>query len=126
MPLLTTPANQQGWPDVVAKEVTENLHKFVSSVYVTIGQMKGQTLLPLPPPSTMPTMQPEQKLQDQDRVHILESAIVTWTKQIKNVLKADPDAPLKVSLPVMQADCSCRDVHGQYIDGKHMVQARNV
>lgn len=31
MPLLTTPANQQGWPDVVAKEVTENLHKFVSN-----------------------------------------------------------------------------------------------
>lgn len=31
MPLLTSPANQQGWPDVVAKEVTENLHKFVSN-----------------------------------------------------------------------------------------------
>lgn len=30
MPVLTAPANQQGWPDVVAKEVSENLHKFVS------------------------------------------------------------------------------------------------
>ncbi len=27
MPLLTMPANQQGWPDVVAKEVTENLRE---------------------------------------------------------------------------------------------------
>ncbi|PNW78281.1 hypothetical protein CHLRE_09g403800v5 [Chlamydomonas reinhardtii] len=98
MPVLTAPANQQGWPDVVAKEVTENLHKFVSNVFVTIGQMKGQTLLPLPPQNTVPTLQPEQSmhsLKDQDKIHILESAIVTWTKQIKNVLKADPDAPLK-------------------------------
>ncbi len=68
----------------------------LSAVFVTIGQMKGQTLLPLPSQTTMPTMQPEQGLKDQDKIHILESAIVTWTKQIKNVLKADPDAPLKV------------------------------
>lgn len=31
VPMLTAPVNQQGWPDVVAKEVTENLHKFVSN-----------------------------------------------------------------------------------------------
>eukprot|EP00955_Chlamydomonas_euryale_P098697 365162-Chlamydomonas_euryale.AAC.21 len=31
MPLLTSPANQEGWPDVVAKEVTDNMHKFVSN-----------------------------------------------------------------------------------------------
>ena len=31
----------------------------------------------------------------QDKIHILEGAIVTWTKQIKNVLKADPDTPLR-------------------------------
>jgi len=31
VPMLTSPVNQQGWPDVVAKEVTENLHKFVSN-----------------------------------------------------------------------------------------------
>src|SRR5688572_26742317 len=38
MPILTAPANQQGWPDVVAKEVTENLHKFVSN-----GEQPGST-----------------------------------------------------------------------------------
>ena len=31
MPLLTAPERQQGWPDVVAKEVNENMHKFVSN-----------------------------------------------------------------------------------------------
>lgn len=75
------------------------------AVLITIGQMKGQTLLPLPPQSTMPSVQPEQGMKDQDKIHILESAIVTWTKQIKNVLKADPDAPLKVRCTVHGVAC---------------------
>jgi dynein heavy chain len=49
----------------------------------------------LPLPSSEP--QQEQALRDKDKIHILESAIITWTKQIKSVLKADPDAVLKVS-----------------------------
>lgn len=102
MPLLTSTANQQGWPDVVAKEVTENLHKFVSNVQVTIGQTKGQTVLTLPAQSTLPgsaSSHPAStepiSLKDQEKIHILESAIVTWTKQIKTVLKASADAPAK-------------------------------
>lgn len=34
--------------------------------------------------------------EDHDRIHILESCVVTWTKQIKTVLKSDPDEPLKL------------------------------
>lgn len=45
-------------------------------------------------------IKPPSLFNQQDKIHILESAIVTWTKQIKNVLKADPDAPLKVG-------CAC-------------------
>ena len=33
--------------------------------------------------------------EDHDRIHILESCVVTWTRQIKTVLKADPDDALK-------------------------------
>lgn len=39
MPLLTSPAQQVGWPDVVAKEVNENMHKFVSNG--AEGEMNG-------------------------------------------------------------------------------------
>ena len=28
---------------------------------------------------------------DKERVHVLETAVVTWTRQIKNVLKLDPE-----------------------------------
>lgn len=31
LPVLANPSNQQGWPDVVAKEITDNLHKFIAS-----------------------------------------------------------------------------------------------
>jgi hypothetical protein len=31
LPLLTHHGNQQGWPEIVAKEVTENLHRFVAN-----------------------------------------------------------------------------------------------
>lgn len=31
LPLLTASSNQDGWPEVVAREVSENLHKFVDA-----------------------------------------------------------------------------------------------
>lgn len=48
LPLLTSPNNQVGWPDVLSKEVSDSLHKFTANIFVTIGQTKGQTMLPLP------------------------------------------------------------------------------
>eukprot|EP00879_Flechtneria_rotunda_P005416 GHRR01005708.1.p1 GENE.GHRR01005708.1~~GHRR01005708.1.p1 ORF type:complete len:1495 (+),score=578.36 GHRR01005708.1:300-4784(+) len=92
LPLLTTSSNQEGWPDVVAKEVSENLHKFVAQVNVSIGEAKGQTVLPLP---ATDMQQQDQAAKDKAKIHILENTVVTWTKQIKHCLKADPDAALK-------------------------------
>lgn len=77
---------------VISKEVTENLHRYLAQLYICIGHTRGRTLLPLPPsePSTI-----EKAARDKDRVHVLESAVVMWTRQIKNVLKMDPEALLK-------------------------------
>ena len=94
--ILSNPLNQHGWPGVVTKEVTENLHKFIANMYMTIGQTKGKTLLPLPSGSDLG--EGDKQTRDKDRIHVLESAVVTWTRQIKNVLKADPEAALKEGL----------------------------
>ena len=128
LPMITNPANQVGWPEVITKEVVENLHKFIANVYVTIGQTKGKTLLPLPPAeaggmssgssdggsvesaspgkendgvsgnavadATSAGKKSEAK-SDADQIHALESAVVTWTRQIKGVLKTDPETALK-------------------------------
>ncbi|CAD7696266.1 unnamed protein product [Ostreobium quekettii] len=60
-------------------------------VLVLIGQSKGQTVLPLP----QSAFQEDKSMKLKDKVHILESAAVTWAQQIKNVLNADPEAALK-------------------------------
>ena len=59
---------------------------------LAVGHSKGETLLPLPP-LELPSADRASK--DKERVHVLETAVVTWTKQIKNVLKLDPEHALK-------------------------------
>jgi dynein heavy chain len=69
----------------------DKFHNFLAHIYVTIGQVKGRTLLPLPPQDVTTS----DKTSSKDKAHILEGAIITWTKQIKNVLKQDPESALK-------------------------------
>jgi len=92
LPLLTNSHNQAGLPEVVIKDLMEYLHKLVAAIYVTIGHSKGETLLPLPP---MELPSADRASKDKERVYVLETAVVTWTKQIKNVLKLDPEQVLK-------------------------------
>ena len=88
LPLISSPANQEGLPDIVAKGVLDSFHQLMASTYVTIGQTKGRTLLPLPSIDETPG-------HDRERVHVLESAVVMWSNQIKNVLRMDPEASMK-------------------------------
>ena len=92
LPLLTNPHNVQGLPEVVISDLMESFHRLVGSIYVTIGHTKGETLLPLPP---LEVAAADRAAKDKDRVHALETSVVTWTKQIKNVLKLDPEHALK-------------------------------
>ncbi len=43
-----SPWAQDGWPDVISKEVSESFDSFLGSTYTTIGAVAGKTLLPLP------------------------------------------------------------------------------
>jgi dynein heavy chain len=106
-PLITNSQNQEGWPEVISKEITENFHRFLANTYITIGRTIGKTLLPLPPeergpgipdPGQVPAGSLEKTTghpKDKDGVHILENAVVTWTRQIKNVLRQEPEDLLK-------------------------------
>jgi len=95
LPLISSPANQQGWPDVVANEVTELFHRTVSAMYIAMGQAQGKTMLPLPPAQ----MLVDGGTGSKDKIHVLETAVVTWTTQIKNVLKLDPEHVLQSGHP---------------------------
>jgi dynein heavy chain len=94
MPLLCNPINQEGWSELVTKDVMESMNTFVSNIQITLGQTEGRTCLPLPVdfnPEKMGASAQEHK----DRVHALEGCLIVWTKQIKNVIKQDPEDILK-------------------------------
>jgi len=69
----------------------DKYHVFLANLHVTVGLMKGRTVLPLPPTETS-------EKSSKDRVHVLEGAVIMWTKQIRYVLKQDPETPLKAGL----------------------------
>ena len=137
VPLLCNPKNQVGWPEVVTREVVDNMHKFSAAACATVGLTKGQTVLPVPP-VTLPPDEPPRKRssdgsvlqdgrsssiflptslsvssvasasaagaaaaaaaatqRDLELIHIMEAAVVTWTRQIKGVLRTDADQELK-------------------------------
>lgn len=85
-PLLSNPQNQEGWSEVVRSDVMETVHSFLSDIQITIGQTTGDTALPLP---TDDDSRPGTT--SKDRAHVLEGCLITWTKQIKDVLKLDPE-----------------------------------
>ncbi|KAJ1439145.1 dynein heavy chain and region D6 of dynein motor-domain-containing protein [Ochromonadaceae sp. CCMP2298] len=85
------------WSEVVAKDVRDNFDSFVSNVQIMQGHVDGTTCLPLPNSGNAVTevLDKEEESEDPDRyhqIHMLEGALITWTKQIKNVLKQDPES----------------------------------
>jgi dynein heavy chain len=90
LPLVNNPNNHNSWGEVATKSTSDKLHSFLGTVSITLGHTKGETCLPLP------ALEPlEGNGNYKDRVHLLESAVIMWTKQIKNMLKMDPENALK-------------------------------
>ena len=92
MPLLSNPNNQRSWSEMVTKDVMDNLHTFLADIQIEIGRTEGQTILPLPADEDLA----ERPITThKERIHILEGCLITWTKQIKKVLRRDPEDLLK-------------------------------
>ena len=88
LPLLSNPENVGNMPTLVMGELVDGLTRMSAVVYMTLGQAQGRTLLPLPPADAAA---PERTARDKERVRSFETAVVTWTRQIKAALKSDPE-----------------------------------
>jgi len=79
-------------PESMNKEISDVFHKFLSQVYLTVGQTQGKTLLPLPlrDPNQKEGAEARMFKTDKEHIHVLESCVMTWTQQIKNVLRQEP------------------------------------
>lgn len=82
MPVLGNPLNQIGWSDLVSKDLMDKFHNFMAHTYVTLGQVKGRTLLPLPPSDVTSS----EKTSSKDKAHILESKDLFNKKRFKKPL----------------------------------------
>eukprot|EP00804_Cyclotella_cryptica_P025500 CCRYP_012000-RA/>CCRYP_012000-RA protein AED:0.01 eAED:0.01 QI:1390/1/1/1/1/1/4/5322/2834 len=92
LPVLANQMNQLHWGDLTSREITDSFHSFLSSTAILCGQVKAETRLPTPP------MDGDSLPEFSNRISLLESTISIWTKQMKNVLKQDPEAQLKLGL----------------------------
>ena len=107
-PIVSSKDCAQAWTETIAKEVRDNFETFVANVQITQGHVRGVTCLPLPSSggtkeeemsmsieagkSTGGSGEVEEKEENYQQIHALEGAIITWTKQIKNVLKKDSES----------------------------------
>lgn len=48
IPLLENPQNRMGWPEMISEDISRQLYSLRGTVYRMWGQLRGQTLLPLP------------------------------------------------------------------------------
>ena len=102
--VLDNPQNQKDWSDLINRDFMDKFHAFQATLSVTAGLVDGKTLLPLAPKEAllgvdenMPILSNVSK----EKVHVLETFIVTWTKQIRTVLLQDPE---KVHAPNVRAE----------------------
>eukprot|EP00163_Fabomonas_tropica_P002875 TRINITY_DN1232_c0_g1_i1.p1 TRINITY_DN1232_c0_g1~~TRINITY_DN1232_c0_g1_i1.p1 ORF type:complete len:4516 (+),score=1594.38 TRINITY_DN1232_c0_g1_i1:127-13674(+) len=76
--------SNETWPESIKKEFAGQLHKFMASCTETVYSMKGSTELYIPKEDiTDPELVAREK---KDLVQRLESALIHWTRQIKEVV----------------------------------------
>ncbi|XP_038597832.1 LOW QUALITY PROTEIN: dynein heavy chain 17, axonemal [Tachyglossus aculeatus] len=97
--LLGQSENTAGWPKVVSSDVVRQAHRLKNEMFVMGGKIKGKTLLPVPEhlrrldgsASSLEGLPPSQ---DNLLLHAIETIIIDWSHQIRDVLSKDSAQPL--------------------------------
>ncbi|XP_043393066.1 dynein axonemal heavy chain 2 isoform X2 [Chelonia mydas] len=74
------------WPESIKNEFFSEIYHFMTSLTDTRSKMKGRTVLYIPIEAL--TMKPEVVVKDKALVQRLETSMIHWTRQIKEVLRA--------------------------------------
>ena len=78
---------EESWPDTVKKQFTGQLHKFMASLTEVTYERKGKTVLYIPQETT-------DKKKDKDLIQRLESILIHWTRQVKEVVNNQDNSEL--------------------------------
>ncbi|KAM4623876.1 dynein axonemal heavy chain 9 isoform 1-T1 [Polymixia lowei] len=99
VPLLSNSRNHHEWPQVVTQDIRRHVHTLKTNVFVVSGQVKGKTLLPLPPGSERVEQAALERdksgdIVDKSVIHAIESVVIEWSHQVRAVLKKDSSEAL--------------------------------
>ncbi|XP_070335949.1 dynein axonemal heavy chain 17 isoform X2 [Odocoileus virginianus] len=92
--LLNQSENMSGWPRVVSEDIVKQVHKLKNEMFVMGGKIKGKTLLPIPEhlgslDGTLESMERIPSSLDNSLLHAIETTIIDWSHQIRDVLSKD-------------------------------------
>uniref|UniRef100_F7HBY3 Dynein axonemal heavy chain 2 n=1 Tax=Macaca mulatta TaxID=9544 RepID=F7HBY3_MACMU len=74
------------WPESIRNHFASHLHKFLACLTDTRYKLEGHTVLYIPAEAM--NMKPEVVVKDKELVQRLETSMIHWTRQIKEVLSA--------------------------------------
>ncbi|XP_078510049.1 dynein axonemal heavy chain 17 isoform X2 [Lissotriton helveticus] len=92
--------NLSGWPRVVSEDIMTQAHRLKNEIFVMEGKMKGKTLLSLPEHLDKVDISMDGDLErpalymDSALLHAIETVIIDWSHQIRDVLSKDSAQPL--------------------------------
>uniref|UniRef100_A0A8C4L5T0 Dynein axonemal heavy chain 17 n=1 Tax=Equus asinus asinus TaxID=83772 RepID=A0A8C4L5T0_EQUAS len=92
--LLNQSENMSGWPRVVSEDIVKQVHKLKNEMFVMGGKIRGKTLLPVPEHlrslhGTRESMERIPASLDNSLLHAIETIIIDWSHQIRDVLSKD-------------------------------------
>ncbi|KAM7334656.1 hypothetical protein ACRRTK_007976 [Alexandromys fortis] len=92
--LLNQSENMDGWPRVVSEDIVKQVHRLKNEMFVMGGKIKGKTLLPIPEhlgslDGTLESMERIPSSLDNSLLHSIETIIIDWSHQIRDVLSKD-------------------------------------
>ncbi|KAL4676954.1 hypothetical protein H8957_008548 [Semnopithecus entellus] len=92
--LLNQRENTAGWPQVVSEDIVKQVHRLKNEMFVMSGKIKGKTLLPIPEhlgnlDGTLESMERIPSSLDNALLHAIETIIIDWSHQIRDVLSKD-------------------------------------
>ncbi|XP_069511343.1 dynein axonemal heavy chain 17 [Ambystoma mexicanum] len=118
--------NLAGWPRVVSEDIKTQAHKLKNEMFVMGGKMKGKTLLAMPEHldrlDTSMDTEPDgpSAFVDTTLLHAIETVIIDWAHQLRDVLSKDSAQPLLDGLnplPIAEIDFwNVRLVNLEYIN----------
>lgn len=83
--------NNTSWPDSVRKDFTAQVHKFMANLTESVHSLKGKTVLYIPGEDVSDA---QAVAREKDLVQRLESTLIHWTRQIKEVVNNQDNSEL--------------------------------